>query len=155
LQEYIENNLVTEIIKDDNWRCSETVIELLNKIRIDDIKQERKRRDDEAGKNLSGSVKFIYSNADEIDFVGMKKHKVFDNWDFDVKETKENNICYKCCASNSHKSRDCSVTISCKECGSKQHTTALHVIKASPQPRPYSSSHQPFYGFHPEASTFI
>jgi hypothetical protein len=47
---------------------------------------------------------------------------------------KENNICYKCCASNSHKSRDCSVTISCKECGSKQLTTALHVTKASPQP---------------------
>ena len=90
LQEYIENNLVTEIIKNDNWRCSETVIELLNKIRIDDIKQKRKRRDDEAGKNLSGSVKFIYSNADEIDFVSMKKHKVFDNWDFDdVAETKE------------------------------------------------------------------
>ena len=56
---------------------------------------------------------------------------------------KENNICYKCCASNAHKSRDCSVTISCKECGSKQHTTALHVTKASPQPGPYSSSHQP------------
>jgi hypothetical protein len=56
---------------------------------------------------------------------------------------KENNICYKCCASNSHKSRDCSVTIACKECGSKQHTTAPHVTKASPQPGPYSSSHQP------------
>jgi hypothetical protein len=26
---------------------------------------------------------------------------------------------------------------------SKQHTTALHVTKASPQPGPYSSSHQP------------
>jgi hypothetical protein len=51
---------------------------------------------------------------------------------------KENNICYKCCASNTHKSRDCSVTISCKECGSKQHTTALHVTKASPHPGTYS-----------------
>ena len=67
---------------------------------------------------------------------------------------KENNICYKCCASNSHKSRDCSVTISCKECGSKQHTTALHVTKASPQPRPYSSSHQPSqqHGGEPRSS---
>ena len=67
---------------------------------------------------------------------------------------KENNICYKCCASNSHKSRDCSVTISCKECGSKQHTTALHVTKSSPQPRPYSSSHQPSqqHGGEPRSS---
>jgi DNA helicase-2/ATP-dependent DNA helicase PcrA len=31
LQEYIEKNLVTEIIKNDNWRCSEAVIKLLNK----------------------------------------------------------------------------------------------------------------------------
>ena len=90
LQDYIKNNLVTEIIKSDNWRCSETVIELLNKIRNDDITQERKRRDDEANKDLSGSIKFIYSNTDEIDFASMKKHEVFNNWDFeDVVETKE------------------------------------------------------------------
>ena len=67
---------------------------------------------------------------------------------------KENNICYKCCASNSHKSRDCSVTIACKEYGSKQHTTALHVTKASPQASPYSSSHQPSqqHGGEPRSS---
>jgi DNA helicase-2/ATP-dependent DNA helicase PcrA len=89
LQEYIEKNLVTEIIKNDNWRCSEAVIKLLNKIRTDII-QERKRRDGEVDKNLSGSVKFIYSNADEIDFASMKKHEVFNNWNFDdVAETKE------------------------------------------------------------------
>ncbi len=90
LKEYIDKNLVTEIIKDDNWRCSETVIKLLNKIRTDTIEQERKRRDDEANKDLSGSIKFIYSNADEIDFESIKKQELFNQWDFnDVGETKE------------------------------------------------------------------
>ncbi len=90
LQEYIDNKLVTEIIKDDNWRCSETVIELINKIRTDGIRQERKRRNDEADKDLSGSIKFIYSNADEIDFASIKRYEIFNHWNFDdVAETKE------------------------------------------------------------------
>jgi DNA helicase-2/ATP-dependent DNA helicase PcrA len=90
LQEYIDKNLVAEITKDDNWRCSETVIELLNKIRTDGIRQERKRRDDEANKDLSGSVKFIYSKADEVDFKSIKKQELFNQWYFnDVGETKE------------------------------------------------------------------
>ncbi len=90
LQDYIKKDLVTEIIKNANWRCSETVIELLNKIRTDGITQERKRRDDEANKDLSGNVNFIYSNTDEVDFASIKKHGVFKQWDFDnVAETKE------------------------------------------------------------------
>ena len=90
LQEYIDNKLVTEIIKDDNWRCSEKVIELINRIRTDGIRQERKRRNDEADKDLSGSIKFIYSNADEIDFASIKRHEIFNHWNFyDVAETKE------------------------------------------------------------------
>ncbi|XP_068213687.1 uncharacterized protein [Palaemon carinicauda] len=40
---------------------------------------------------------------------------------------KENNVCYKCCESTTHISRNCNAKISCKECGSKQHATALHV----------------------------
>ena len=90
LQEYVNNKLVSEIIKDDNWRCSETVIELLNKIRTDNIIQERKRRNDEVNKDLSGSIKFIYSSANEIDFESIKRHKIFNQWDFyHVAETKE------------------------------------------------------------------
>lgn len=89
-QEYIDKSLVTEIIKSDNWRCSETVIGLLNKIRTDNINQKRKRRADEADKDLTGSIKFIYSNDDEIDFKSIKKHEIFSQWDFnEVAETKE------------------------------------------------------------------
>ncbi|XP_071151136.1 uncharacterized protein [Mytilus edulis] len=39
---------------------------------------------------------------------------------------RQNNLCYKCCDSTMHRSRDCNARISCNECGSKQHTTALH-----------------------------
>lgn len=42
---------------------------------------------------------------------------------------KDNKVCFKCCDSNKHVSRDFPVSVSCKECGSKQHTTALHVNK--------------------------
>ena len=90
LQDYIQKGLVIEILKGDNWRCSETVIKLLNKIRTDTIEQERERRRDEIDKDFSGSVKFIYSNADEINIEDIKGHEIFKNWNFNiVTETKE------------------------------------------------------------------
>ena len=89
LQEYIKNNLVNEITKNDNWRCSETVIELLNKIRPN-LQQKRKRKEDEIKKDLSGSIKFIYSNSDVIDFKIIKEHELFGQWDFNnADDTKE------------------------------------------------------------------
>ncbi|AYQ56454.1 UvrD/REP helicase [Bathymodiolus thermophilus thioautotrophic gill symbiont] len=90
LKQYIKDGLVFEIKKNDNWRCSETVIDLLNKIRTDDIQQTRKRRGDEIDIDLSGSAKFIYSNAEDIDFESIKINPLFEHWDFnDVNETKE------------------------------------------------------------------
>jgi len=90
LQDYIAEGLVKEITIDDNWRCSKTVIGLLNKIRTGDIQQERKVKPDEVGKNLNGSIKFIYSNTDTVNIEDIKRHKIFKNWDFkDFTETKE------------------------------------------------------------------
>lgn len=90
LQNYIIKGSVKEITKDDNWRCSKTVISLLNKIRTDDIQQERKIKPDEVEKDLNGSAKFMYSNADTINIEDIKKHKIFEDWDFtDFAETKE------------------------------------------------------------------
>ena len=40
-------------------------------------------------------------------------------------------MCFRCCDSTTHRSRDCKVSIQCRECGSKRHTTALHVTKQS------------------------
>ena len=90
LQNYIEEGLVKEIRKVDNWRCSETVIDLLNKIRTDGIQQKRKIKLSEVDKDLNGSAKFIYSNADIFDIDEIKRRKVFKDWDFkNFTETKE------------------------------------------------------------------
>lgn len=90
LQNYIIKDSVKEITKDDNWRCPKTVISLLNKIRTDGIQQERKIKPDEVDKDLNGSAKFIYSNADTINIEDIRGHKIFKNWDFkDFSETKE------------------------------------------------------------------
>ncbi|PKP60406.1 ATP-dependent helicase [Candidatus Atribacteria bacterium HGW-Atribacteria-1] len=90
LQGYIAEGLVKEIKKDDNWRCSETVIELLNKIRTDGIQQKRKIKPDEVDRNLNGRVTFIYSNTDTVNIEDIKRHKIFEDWDStDFAETKE------------------------------------------------------------------
>jgi DNA helicase-2/ATP-dependent DNA helicase PcrA len=90
LQNYIVKGSVKEIKKDDNWRCSKTVISLLNKIRTDGIQQERKIKPDEVNKDLNGSAKFMYSNLDYFNIEEIKRHKLFENWDFtDFTETKE------------------------------------------------------------------
>lgn len=51
---------------------------------------------------------------------------------------KENNVCYRCCASTSHFGRECPTRIKCKDCGSESHPTALHVDK--PNKKVVSSS---------------
>ncbi|XP_060761029.1 uncharacterized protein LOC132870982 [Neoarius graeffei] len=51
---------------------------------------------------------------------------------------KENNICFKCCASNKHVARDCEAAIKCAECDSHRHPTALH-----PGPAPWVSKTSP------------
>ena len=86
----IAEGLVKEITIDDNWRCSKTVINLLNKIRTDNIRQERKIKPDEVDKDLNGSAKFMYSNADTININDIKMHTIFEDWDFnDSAEIKE------------------------------------------------------------------
>lgn len=65
-----------EIVKSDNYRCSSEVIELLNKIRDDNLTQKT------SGKNLVGSSMFIYSNQ-EFNLDVLKGSSVFKNWKFD------------------------------------------------------------------------
>ena len=47
---------------------------------------------------------------------------------------RENHYCFKCCTSNSHQSRNCTVAVSCGECKSERHPTALHVGKQDAAP---------------------
>ncbi|XP_071161241.1 uncharacterized protein [Mytilus edulis] len=65
---------------------------------------------------------------------------------------KENNVCYKCCDSTKHRSRECNARISCKECGSKQHTTALHITRPQQPASSQSSSPKQAYGGEPTES---
>lgn len=77
IQDYIkkENNSISirEIKKEDNYRCSKKVIELLNKIRRD-ITQEP------AQNNAKGSAVFLYSAKFQIE--DFKKSKYSSEWDF-------------------------------------------------------------------------
>ncbi len=71
IQEYIDNGTVVEIFKEDNYRCSQNVITLLNKLRRD-ITQ-KAAAFDESGTLLNkvGTAKFIYScNEFDIDRLG-------------------------------------------------------------------------------------
>ncbi|CAC5388317.1 unnamed protein product [Mytilus coruscus] len=42
---------------------------------------------------------------------------------------RENNISYKCCESAKHIFRDCKESVTCKDCGSNRHSTAMHIDK--------------------------
>lgn len=83
ISSYIKSGLVKEVVKDDNYRCSKKVIELLNKVRVD-INQSA------ANKNLIGDIKFIYSQIENINIDDVKKHSIFNDWNFlDFENTKE------------------------------------------------------------------
>ncbi|XP_074662167.1 uncharacterized protein LOC141914773 [Tubulanus polymorphus] len=43
----------------------------------------------------------------------------------------DHKVCFKCCESTKHVSRDCKAFVTCRECGSNQHSTALHVNRSS------------------------
>ncbi|XP_062422700.1 uncharacterized protein LOC119214058 [Pungitius pungitius] len=49
------------------------------------------------------------------------------------KYLKENNICFRCCASTTHQAKFCETLIKCTECDSNKHLSALH-----PGPPPQS-----------------
>lgn len=51
---------------------------------------------------------------------------------------KENNICFKCCASAKHIAKDCKVKLQCSECGNERHCAALH-----PGPAPWQTEPEP------------
>ncbi|XP_025766921.1 uncharacterized protein LOC112848107 [Oreochromis niloticus] len=44
---------------------------------------------------------------------------------------KENNICFRCCASTTHQAKSCEATVKCGECDSDKHISALHPGPAS------------------------
>jgi len=85
---FIANGDVQEIVKDDNYRCSTTVIALLNNIRSDIKQKAAKANSDGAIINKTGSAIFIYSDVD-FDLDSFRKNELVAGWDFnDPKRTK-------------------------------------------------------------------
>lgn len=90
LSEYINAGTVKEVQKEDNWRCSKSVINLINKIRNDGLEQKS------AGYNIDGQISFLYSKTDQFDIQEIKKHAVFHDFDFrNVLENKELYLTHK------------------------------------------------------------
>lgn len=82
IQGYLNKETVKEVVKQDNNRCSLSVINLLNKLR-DDILQKP------VGNNVQGSARFIYTN-DTISMNDLRRSEIFSGWDFnDHDETKQ------------------------------------------------------------------
>lgn len=96
IDEKIQAGLISNIKKEDNYRCSKNVIKLLNKVRDDGIVQEPSLLN-ENGKviNKEGRILFIYSN-NPIDIEQLKKNPVFHDWNFsDAENTKELYLTHK------------------------------------------------------------
>ena len=91
LDKYIKSQAIEQIIKQDNRRNPEVIIELANKLRsgIDEVWQ--KQADDETAPNYrkKGSIKFLYSYGD-LDIKHIKQSEFLKDWDFnDCKNVKE------------------------------------------------------------------
>lgn len=80
LKEYIQADIITEIKKEDNYRCSVAVIDLCNKIRNDEIEQKPSNIENGKEKNNSGRAIFVYSDNDLNTFEQSDLYKsIFEN----------------------------------------------------------------------------
>lgn len=99
LKKYIyPSGNVYEVKKEQNRRCPLTVIELANKIRLDDLKQQPSE-DTSApnmanGKVKDGRIVFIYSKDDNTSIENVRQYlREKEGWDFsDPRQTKELNL---------------------------------------------------------------
>lgn len=89
LEEYIIKGTIKNVQKGDNWRCSKTVINLINQIRNDGLQQ------NPAGNNEEGKITFLYSN-NGMAIEDVKKHQSFNDFDFtNPEENKELYLTHK------------------------------------------------------------
>lgn len=95
LDQYIAIKDVVEVLKNQNRRNPQLVIDLANKLRTDRLQQEPST--DKKAPNMSdgvvkqGNIKFLYSFGSNFDDI--KCSKYFSGWDFDnAKQTKELNL---------------------------------------------------------------
>jgi DNA helicase-2/ATP-dependent DNA helicase PcrA len=89
LDSYISCGKIKEVIKEDNWRCSKSVISLINKVRNDGVEQKA------VGSNLEGKIVFLYTKND-IDITKIKHNELFKEFNFEIyEENKELYLTHK------------------------------------------------------------
>lgn len=69
----------------------------------------------------------------------LRKCKLFRDKPIEERQAylKEHHICYRCCGSVQHFTKDCKVAVKCIECESSKHTSAMH---SGPAPIPKSTT---------------
>lgn len=90
---------LTKIVKIQNRRNPRAIIELANKFRDDNIKQQPSKDINapnmENGAIIEGNIKFLYGNKID-EFINIKQKNIFESWDFsDEKQTKELRLTHK------------------------------------------------------------
>lgn len=90
---------LTKIVKIQNRRNPRAIIELANKFRDDNIKQQPSEDINapnmENGAIIEGNIKFLYGNKID-EFISIKGKNIFESWDFsDGKQTKELRLTHK------------------------------------------------------------
>ncbi len=100
INEYLENDDETipgikEVLKKINRRNPQTVIDLANKIRLDNLKQIAEENSNAPNNDIKGNIKvgnikFLYSESNSKSLDDIMTLPFFDSWDFDdPKQTKE------------------------------------------------------------------
>ncbi len=89
INENVENNKVKEIIKQDNRRNPQLVIDLANTLRLDSLCQKPAQDRNAPNYRKMGSIKFLFSKNEDVNIEDVKNTKHFEDWDFRSHETKE------------------------------------------------------------------
>ncbi len=82
IQPYIVAGDVCEIVKEDNYRCAVSVIELLNRVRSDITQHPAKKNPDGSIANKIGSATFVYSDND-FNLATFEVSDFVSGWNFD------------------------------------------------------------------------
>ncbi len=64
VEEYLKNGSVFKVPKEDNFRCSYEVVDIINKLRIDDLVQKVALKSDEKSSDRKGKVVFYYKSCE-------------------------------------------------------------------------------------------
>lgn len=90
IKEYIESGVVKEIEKTDNRRSPQEIVDVINAIRDDGLKQQVASDTNAPNQGVKGSVVFLHSNSEEYDIDNIKSLDYFQEFDFtDSVENKE------------------------------------------------------------------